>query len=70
MKYILIILVMASCSASRTGCPITSRLVGYAWEDNIKNPDNKEYVQEVAFNLGIKPLQVTQKQFNQRYNIK
>lgn len=38
-----------------------------SWEDNIKNPDNGEYVDEVAFNLDIKPSQVTQQQFNDRY---
>jgi hypothetical protein len=37
------------------------------WEDSIHNPDNAEYVLEVAFNLGIEYHEVTQKQFNQRY---
>lgn len=38
-----------------------------SWEDSIKNPENGEFVDEVAFNLNIKASQVTQKQFNQRY---
>jgi len=38
-----------------------------AWEDDIYNRNNKEYVNEVAFNLGIDPSEVTQKQFNARY---
>lgn len=38
------------------------------WADCILNPENKEYVEEVAFNLNIKPEEVTQEQFNTRYN--
>jgi len=37
------------------------------WADNIHNPDNEEYVVEVAFNLDIPVDSVTQEQFNQRY---
>jgi hypothetical protein len=36
-------------------------------KNSIKNPNNKEFVNEVAFNLGIDPSKVTQKQFNNRY---
>lgn len=38
------------------------------WANCIHNLDNKEYVEEIAFNLNIKPEQVTQEQFNKRYN--
>lgn len=38
-----------------------------AWEDDIRNPDNEEYVNEVAFNLDIDPSEVTQEQFENRY---
>jgi hypothetical protein len=38
-----------------------------AWSDNIKNPDNQEYVKEIAFDLDIKVEQVTQEDFNKRY---
>ena len=37
------------------------------WEDSVKNPENYEFVVEVAFNLGIEPYEVTQAQFNRRY---
>ena len=37
------------------------------WPDNISNPKNAEFVNEVAFNNGIKASQVTQKMFNDRY---
>ena len=37
------------------------------WEDSVKNPDNDEFVAEVAFNLGIEKHEVTQAQFNRRY---
>lgn len=39
-----------------------------AWENNISNPENFEYVQEVAFNKGIPVHEVTQEMFNERYN--
>jgi hypothetical protein len=39
------------------------------WADNIKNPENKEYVDEVAFNKK-KIGKVTQDEFNQRYGVK
>jgi len=37
------------------------------WSDNILNPENSEFVNEVAFNNGIKVNKVTQKMFNDRY---
>lgn len=37
------------------------------WVNCIKNPDNKEYIDEIAFNLNISPDKVTQEQFNDRY---
>ena len=37
------------------------------WDDSIKNPDNGEYVNEVAFHLRIKNSEVTQQMFNERY---
>ncbi len=40
------------------------------WEHSIKNPANKENVNEVALNLGKKQKQVTQEEFNDRYSIK
>jgi hypothetical protein len=37
------------------------------WDDSIKNPENGEYVNEVAFHLRIKNSEVTQEMFNERY---
>ena len=37
------------------------------WTNNIKNPDNLEFIEEVAFNLNKTPQQVTQTEFNTRY---
>lgn len=37
------------------------------WADNIHNPDNQEFVVEVAFNLGIPVEKVTQGMFDERY---
>lgn len=41
--------------------------VAVNWPDNISNPKNAEFVNEVAFNNGIKVSKVTQKMFNDRY---
>ena len=41
-----------------------------AWADDVHNPENEEFVCEVAFNLNIPMDSVTQEQFNERYDIK
>ena len=38
-----------------------------SWGDSIYNPENEEFVVEVAFNLDITVDEVTQEQFNDRY---
>jgi hypothetical protein len=35
--------------------------------DDIHNPENREYVEEIAFNEEIAPEAVTQEMFNARY---
>jgi hypothetical protein len=59
------VITLSSCSMEKKfsvdNCP--------NWADNIKNPDNQEFVEEVAFNLGITTSQVTQAQFNKRYEL-
>ena len=60
-----VVLTLASCSVgnkiSVDACP--------KWADNIHNPENEEFVEEVAFNLCIPVDQVTQEQFNSRYEL-
>lgn len=34
---------------------------------DIRNPENREYVEEIAFNEGISYEEVTQEMFNARY---
>ena len=65
-KSILIIassLILVNCTATHKfnvdACP--------KWSNNIKNPDNLEFIEEVAFNLNKAPHQVTQTEFNKRY---
>lgn len=41
-----------------------------SWENSIKNPANREYVDEIAFNKDKKARKVTQEEFNQRYGVK
>ena len=68
MKKVLIlvaVITLSSCSMEKKfsvdACP--------SWADNIHNPDNEEFVEEVAFNLNISADEVTQEQFNIRYNL-
>ena len=66
---ICLLFIMTSCASVKThhtsrhfkvdACP--------RWADNIKNPENEEFVEEVAFNKGISSSAVTQEQFNERY---
>ena len=52
-----------------SGCAMvkeTETCTGY-WPDSILNPENGEFVTEVAFNLGIENSEVTQEQFNIQY---
>lgn len=39
------------------------------WDMSILNPENEEYVIEAAFDLGVLPDEVTQAQFNERYEL-
>lgn len=59
-----IALTLASCSMEKhisvDACPTK-------WANNIHNPENQEFVEEVAFNLSKPVSQVTQEEFNQRY---
>ena len=68
MKKVLIlvaVITLSSCSMEKKfsvdACP--------KWVDSIKNPENLEFVEECAFNLGIHTSQVTQQQFNKRYEL-
>lgn len=52
-----------------SGCAMvkeTETCTGY-WPDSILNPENSEFVTEIAFNLGIDNNEVTQEMFNERY---
>lgn len=63
MKAIAILIAMVvlnGCAMVQYGCTGN-------WDDSIKNPENEEFVTEVAFNLGIENSEVTQEQFNMRY---
>lgn len=55
-------LILGSCKSSGHTCD------AYSWEDNINNPDNAEFIIEVAFNERCAPQEVTQIMFNQRYS--
>ena len=40
---------------------------GFDYDNSIYNPENREYVEEIAFNKDIKAEEVTQAMFNERY---
>jgi hypothetical protein len=61
-KIIKTFVILSLCS----GCNSLSQV---AWENNANNPENHEFVVEVAFNEGVEMWEVTQSQFNKRYNI-
>lgn len=63
---ICMLFVLCACSTGKK-C-ITGKLDACPrWADNIKNPENQEFVEEVAFNMHITADKVTQEQFNKRY---
>jgi len=53
-----------------TSCACTKSTTNVSWYNSIKNPENAEYVYEVAFNENITLEEVTQEMFNKRYDIK
>jgi len=56
--------ILGSCKSSGHACDAYSDI---KWEDNINNPDNDEFITEIAFNEKCAPEEVTQSMFNQRY---
>ena len=78
---LLLVMILATSCATTSGCGYAKakayndrqakkakrHRVSYA--DDIRNPENKEFVNEVAFNEDIEPAMVTQAMFNMRYGI-
>lgn len=64
-KIIKTFVILAICA----GCNKQNSLSQIRWCDNINNPENHEFVVEVAFNEGVEIWEVTQEQFNERYSI-
>jgi hypothetical protein len=62
MLVITTVLVLASCATGKN-CHCKCD----AYSESILNPENKEFVDEIAFNEGIPSAFVTQAQFNNRY---
>ena len=56
---LMFLIILTSCSVHKYST--------IAWEDDINNPNNEEFVVETAFSLGISSRKVTQQQFNERY---
>lgn len=72
MCYIVTIVCLIAMS-SLTSCSSKKSMVKYnvdkcpVWANNIKNPNNAEFVEECAFNLKINSAAVTQQNFDERY---
>jgi hypothetical protein len=78
---LLLVMILATSCATTSGCGYAKakayndrqakkakrHRVSYA--DDIRNPENEEFVNEVAFNEDIEPAMVTQAMFNMRYGI-
>ena len=64
MLVITTVLVLASCGVGKN-CHCKCDAYG---ANSIHNPDNAEFVNEVAFNEGIEASSVTQAQFDARYS--
>ena len=58
---ITVALILGSCKSSGHACDAYGK-------NSIKNPENQEFIEEIAFNEGIAPEEVTQSMFNQRYS--
>jgi len=56
MITVIMILAFIICTATTT-----------QWVDSIHNPENAEFVAEIAFNKDITVYEVTQEMFNERY---
>lgn len=55
-------MIATSCKSSRhAGCDAYG-------ENSILNPANAEFIEEVAFNAGVAPQEVTQSMFDERYS--
>jgi len=53
-------LILGSCKSSGHACDAYGK-------NSIKNPENQEFIEEIAFNAGIPASSVKQSMFNQRY---
>ena len=81
MKLIMMIMVMVAtgCATSHGGCNYAkakayndkqmkkAKRHRMSYAHNIHNPENDEYINEIAFNEDIAPEAVTQEMFNARY---
>jgi hypothetical protein len=61
----IVAIIATSCGSSHATCDAYSKV---KWENNINNPENGEFVCEVALNEGCTAEQVTQQQFDARYS--
>ena len=58
-----------------SSCTVTKNYSKYKvdacpmWADDTRNPENAEFIEEIAFNLDIKANEVTQDDFNNRYQV-
>ena len=69
MKKILLMVTIILCVVvSSCGSMPQEQTVTVKWEDSIQNPENADFIDEVAFNEDIAASSVTQQMFDQRYS--
>ena len=59
------VIMLASCKSTYHECDAYGKV---KWENSICNPENGDFVAEVAFNEGCTAEEVTQEQFDNRYS--
>jgi hypothetical protein len=62
---IIAVIILTSCKSTYHQCDAYGKV---KWENSIHNPENGEFVCEVAFNEGCTAEEVTQEQFDARYS--
>lgn len=58
---LVVAMVVTSCGSSHVTCDAYGA-------NSISNPDNAEFINEIAFNEGVAPQKVTQSMFDARYS--
>ena len=62
---VIAVIMLASCKSNYHKCDAYGKV---KWENSVCNPENGDFVAEVAFNEDCTAEEVTQEQFDNRYS--